>query len=293
MEKTRYALLVLLSSLLIMLTGCGRRDILDDYPDGLVQIKLDWGDLADHLPVGKWMVIYPEDNSLKPFSREISGDEFVDTLPRGYYQALLLAMDKDIKNIEFVQMQQLALGSISLKAPAEGGSYPHPELVYSRLMDVDLQSSRSVRMTIAPKPLVMKAIFEIKLPGVQKVDARLKGIPVSITAKNLAAVFAHPDDYIDLVSEHANGVLTLSGNMLMPLNERNRTRASLEELLIQLEISVVYDSGETEEIKVDVTEAVNAAAAQEPVEVKFELVKIGMTVTVAQWEIGTGSGDVS
>ena len=41
MRNTRYRFLVLLSSLL-MLTGCSRRDILDDYPVSGVDIKLDW-----------------------------------------------------------------------------------------------------------------------------------------------------------------------------------------------------------------------------------------------------------
>ena len=41
MRDTRDMLLVLLSSLL-MLTGCSRRDILDDYPVSGVEISLDW-----------------------------------------------------------------------------------------------------------------------------------------------------------------------------------------------------------------------------------------------------------
>ena len=41
MQDTRYILLVLLSSLL-MLTGCSRRELLDEYPVSGVDIKLDW-----------------------------------------------------------------------------------------------------------------------------------------------------------------------------------------------------------------------------------------------------------
>ena len=39
MQDTRYILLVLLSSLL-MLTGCSRRELLDDYPVSGVDIEL-------------------------------------------------------------------------------------------------------------------------------------------------------------------------------------------------------------------------------------------------------------
>ena len=41
MRDTRYIILVLLSSLL-MLIGCSRRDVLDDYPVSGVEISLDW-----------------------------------------------------------------------------------------------------------------------------------------------------------------------------------------------------------------------------------------------------------
>ena len=44
MRNTRYGFLVLLSSLL-MLTGCSRRDILDDYPvSGVDKAGLGWSD---------------------------------------------------------------------------------------------------------------------------------------------------------------------------------------------------------------------------------------------------------
>ena len=46
MRNTRYGFLVLLSSLL-MLIGCSRRDILDDYPVSGVDIKLDWDGVTD------------------------------------------------------------------------------------------------------------------------------------------------------------------------------------------------------------------------------------------------------
>ena len=51
MRDTRYIILVLLSSLL-MLTGCSRRDVLDDYPVSGVEILLDWAGVTDELPEG-------------------------------------------------------------------------------------------------------------------------------------------------------------------------------------------------------------------------------------------------
>ena len=57
MQDTRYILLVLLSSLL-MLTGCSRRELLDDYPVSGVDIKLDWNGVTDKLPEGVRAVSY-------------------------------------------------------------------------------------------------------------------------------------------------------------------------------------------------------------------------------------------
>lgn len=59
MQDTRYILLVLLSSLL-MLTGCSRRELLDDYPVSGVDIKLDWNGVTDKLPEGVRVILSEE-----------------------------------------------------------------------------------------------------------------------------------------------------------------------------------------------------------------------------------------
>ena len=59
MRDTRDMLLVLLSSLL-MLTGCSRRDILDDYPVSGVEISLDWNGVTNKLPEGVRVIFYPK-----------------------------------------------------------------------------------------------------------------------------------------------------------------------------------------------------------------------------------------
>ena len=59
MQDTRYILLVLLSSLL-MLTGCSRRELLDDYPVSGVDIKLDWNGVTDKLSEGVRVIFYPK-----------------------------------------------------------------------------------------------------------------------------------------------------------------------------------------------------------------------------------------
>ena len=48
MRNARFMLLVLLSSLLV-LNGCSRRDILDDYPVSGVEISLNWDGVTDEI----------------------------------------------------------------------------------------------------------------------------------------------------------------------------------------------------------------------------------------------------
>ena len=78
MRDTRYIILVLLSSLL-MLTGCSRRDVLDDYPVSGVEILLDWAGVTDELPEGVRIIFYPKDGEGRKVDRYLSvqggGDE--------------------------------------------------------------------------------------------------------------------------------------------------------------------------------------------------------------------------
>ena len=76
MRNTRYGFLVLLSSLLI-LTGCSRRDILDDYPVSGVDIKLDWDGVTDQLPEGVRVIFYPKSAE----GRKIVGDADIFLFP--------------------------------------------------------------------------------------------------------------------------------------------------------------------------------------------------------------------
>ena len=49
-ENIRYNVPLPLFCLLIILSGCNFREVLDDYPDSGVQITLDWTGVAENLP---------------------------------------------------------------------------------------------------------------------------------------------------------------------------------------------------------------------------------------------------
>lgn len=87
MRKTRYMLLVLLSSLL-MLAGCSRRDILDDYPVSGVEISLDWDGVTDKLPEGVRVIFYPKDGEGKKVDRYLSVRGGEMKVPPGRYSVV-------------------------------------------------------------------------------------------------------------------------------------------------------------------------------------------------------------
>lgn len=88
MRDTRYIILVLLSSLL-MLTGCSRRDILDDYPVSGVEISLDWDGVTDKLPEGVRVIFYPKDGEGKKVDRYLSVRGGEMKVPPGRYSVVV------------------------------------------------------------------------------------------------------------------------------------------------------------------------------------------------------------
>lgn len=279
--------------LLPLLAGCRVRDVPDDYPAGVIRMKLDWEGLTEHLPQGKWLVFYPENGTMKPFSQEVGDDIFIDTLPQGRYKALLLAMNKDISRLDFIGMQQIEQATVSLKELQEElGLYPDAERVYSEAFAFDLTQPVPGVVILKPKPLALQTTFEIQIPGAKQVQACLKGIPTEMNLWTRKAVYLDQEHYTPLLVKHTGDNINLSGMVLMPTKAAVLTKTENAEIILQLEVNVTYDSGEQEEVKVDVTQALNDVAVEAPPEVKFELKKVGLTATVVGWEPGTGSGEV-
>lgn len=88
MQDTKYIFLVFLSSLL-MLTGCSRRDVLDDYPVSGVNIMLDWEGVTDELPDGVRVIFYPKDGEGKKVDRYLSVRGGEMKVPPGRYSVVV------------------------------------------------------------------------------------------------------------------------------------------------------------------------------------------------------------
>ena len=87
MRNARFMFLVLLSSLLV-LNGCSRRDILDDYPVSGVEISLNWDGVTDKLPEGIRVIFYPKDGEGKKVDRYLSVRGGEMKVPPGRYSVV-------------------------------------------------------------------------------------------------------------------------------------------------------------------------------------------------------------
>ena len=58
-ENIRYNVPLPLFCLLIILSGCNFREVLDDYPVSGVQITLEWTGVAENLPETVRVIFYP------------------------------------------------------------------------------------------------------------------------------------------------------------------------------------------------------------------------------------------
>ncbi len=99
MKKTRYAILVLLSSLLT-LVGCSRREILDDYPVTGINIRLNWEGVTDRLPEGVRIIFYPKDGQGRKIDTYLPAKGGEIKVPPGHYSAVIYNYDTEVVQIK-------------------------------------------------------------------------------------------------------------------------------------------------------------------------------------------------
>lgn len=99
MQDTRYILLVLLSSLM-MLTGCSHRELLDDYPVSGVEISIDWDGVDEGLLEGVRVIFYPKDGEGKKVDRYLSVRGGEMKVPPGRYSVVAYNYNTEVVRIQ-------------------------------------------------------------------------------------------------------------------------------------------------------------------------------------------------
>lgn len=89
MGNIRYGVLGLLSCLLVSLSGCSFRDMLDDYPVSGVQINLDWTGVTEKLPETMRVIFYPKDAEGRKVDNYLSSAGGEVRVPPGNYAVVI------------------------------------------------------------------------------------------------------------------------------------------------------------------------------------------------------------
>ena len=149
----RYNVPLPLFCLLIILSGCNFREVLDDYPVSGVQITLDWTGVAENLPETVRVIFYPKDADamiVYNYNTEcvcIEGDECYGTI-RAYTERCI-GMDA---------------GEDMIWSP--------DDFYVVALDDVEIAKSEAAMvMKLKPERVVSSYSFAVKVDGVENISA--------------------------------------------------------------------------------------------------------------------------
>lgn len=99
MKRACYLFLALLSPLLVM-WGCSRRALLDDYPVTGINISLHWEGVTNHLPEGVRVIFYPKDDQGRKIDTYLPAKGGEVKVPPGHYSAVIYNYDTEVVQVK-------------------------------------------------------------------------------------------------------------------------------------------------------------------------------------------------
>lgn len=176
MQDTRYIFLVLLSSLL-MLTGCSRRDILDDYPVSGVEIELDWEEVTGNLPEGVRVIFYPKSGEGRKVDAYLPARGGKVKVPPGRYSVVAYNYDTETVQIrgeeayETIEAYTGNCNGIGIAGTEKLVWGPDP-LYVVQFDDLKIEKSEEeLLLNWKPKLVVKTYSFKTKVEGLQYVSS--------------------------------------------------------------------------------------------------------------------------
>lgn len=176
MKDTRYMFLVLLSSLLLMLTGCSRRDILDDYPVSGVEITLDWDGVTDKLPEGVRAIFYPKNAEGRKIDTYLSVRGGKVKVPPGRYSVVIYNYDTETVMIRgekaFETIEAYTGHCTGLGSAAEKMVWAPDPLYVVSMDEVRIPNTEEVtQLNLKPELAIRTYAFNVKAIGMQYVSS--------------------------------------------------------------------------------------------------------------------------
>ena len=173
MKKTRYAILVLLSSLLT-LVGCSRREILDDYPVTGINIRLNWE--------GVRIIFYPKDGQGRKIDTYLPAKGGEIKVPPGHYSAVIYNYDTEVVQVKdegsYETIMACTGSCTGLGAEETKDMVWGPDNFYvATLDDVEIGKEEELpTLEVKPKSVVTTYTFSIKTEGLKNVASILGSV---------------------------------------------------------------------------------------------------------------------
>lgn len=258
MKNARYVLLVLLPSLLMLLTGCERRELLDDYPVSGVQVKLNWNGVTDKLPEGMRIIFYPKDAEGRKIDRSLPATGGELKVPPGRYAVVVYNNDtetillRDEESYEKIEAHPAPYRGLEANADMVWG----PEPLYAAKMD-ELCIEKSDKMLTVELKLrlwVYTFSFEVKAVGLKNVSSitgSISGMDVchALGCRDCSTCRSSP---IFFEAVKGDGVIKGTFTSFGPL-AHTATRSNIK---VMMTLDLLKIDGEVQKVEVNITEVV-------------------------------------
>ena len=174
-ENIRYNVPLPLFCLLIILSGCNFREVLDDYPVSGVQITLDWTGVAENLPETVRVIFYPKDAEGRKVDGYLPAAGGEMKVPPGHYAMIVYNYNTECVCIEGDE----CYGTIRAYTERCIGMDAGEDMIWSpddfyvvALDDVEITKSEAAMvMKLKPERVVSSYSFAVKVDGVENISA--------------------------------------------------------------------------------------------------------------------------
>lgn len=245
--------------LMVTLSGCSFREMLDDYPVSGVQINFDWEGVTEKLPETMRVMFYPKDAEGRKVDGYLPAAGGEMKVPPGNYAVVVYNFNTEsvqIRGEESYETIEAYTGPYTgLDAVIDMVWWPDPLYVVA-LDDVEItKSDEALQMELKPTAVVKSYTFDIKVEGLERVSSVLcyvSNLNGSCFLGKHTCELSKVPIYVDM--ERGNGVLRgRFASFVWPVSAETRM-----EMQMILTVKLVKRDNTVQEVEVDVTEALTA-----------------------------------
>lgn len=301
MQDMRYIFLVFLFTLLV-LGGCSRRDVLDDYPVSGVEISLDWDGVTDQLPEGVRVIFYPKDGKGKKVDTYLSIRGGKIKVPPGRYSVVVYNYDTEMVQIrnegayETVEAFTGHCNGLGVTGTEELVWGPDPLYVVN-IDELQIKKSDNVLLLDwQPKLIVKTYSFKIKAEGLQYVSTIIGSVEGMANCYCLGRCCGMKGEAALYFEAGIQGDKIIGSFTAFGIPEDMVTRASVG--MVKINFAFVKTDKSVQKTEVDITEVIadsegNEGENEEDPHMKIELpIKDEIKVEKPDNPSGDGGGGI-